>query len=58
LDIKPVADSSSDLLYSFGDFKYQYFFNFGVVVFTGDTEDEMKWAIKTISPSQKTPLTN
>jgi required for meiotic nuclear division protein 1 len=58
LDIKPVADSSSDLLYSFDGFKYQYFFNFGVVVFTGYTDDEMKWAIKTISPYQKNPLTN
>jgi required for meiotic nuclear division protein 1 len=58
LDIKPLADTSSELFYRFAGDKYQYFFNFGVVVFTGYTEDEMKWAIKTIQPHQRNTLTN
>ncbi|HTJ51490.1 MAG TPA: RMD1 family protein [Cyclobacteriaceae bacterium] len=57
-DIKPLADTSSELFYSYGSEKYQYYFNFGVVVFAGYTEDEMKYAIKTISPFLKTPATN
>ncbi len=58
LDIKPLADTSSELFCRFAGDKYQYFFNFGVVVFTGYTEDEMKWAIKTIQPHQRNTLTN
>jgi uncharacterized Rmd1/YagE family protein len=56
LDIKPVADTSSELYYKFSEQKYQYYFNFGVVVFAGYTEDEMKWAIKTVQPYQKNPF--
>ena len=37
LDIKPLADSSSELFYGFGGGKYQYYFNYGVVVFSGYT---------------------
>jgi required for meiotic nuclear division protein 1 len=58
LDIKPLADTSSELFYRFAGEKYQYYFNFGVVVFAGYSEDEIKWAIKTIQPFQRTPLTN
>lgn len=57
LDIKPLADSSSDLFYSFSGGKYQYYFNYGVIVFAGYGEDEMKWAIKAIGPYQKNPVT-
>jgi required for meiotic nuclear division protein 1 len=57
LDIKPMADSSWELLYSFGGNKYQYYFNYGVIVFAGYTEDEMKWAVKAIAAHQKNPLT-
>ena len=56
LDIKPLADTSSELFYRFAGEKYQYYFNFGVVVFTGYSEDEIKWAIKTIQPFQRTSL--
>ncbi len=56
LDIKPVADSSSELFYYFGENKYQYYFNFGVIVFAGYSEDEMKWAAKAIAGHQKNPL--
>ena len=58
LDIKPLADTSSELFYHFAGEEYQYYFNFGVVVFTGYTEDEMKWAIKTVQPYQRNTLTN
>lgn len=57
LDIKPLADSSSDLFYSFSGGKYQYYFNYGVMVFAGYGEDEMKWAIKAIASYQKNPVT-
>jgi len=58
LDIKPLADSSSELFYAFSQEKYQYYFNFGVMVFAGYTEAEMKWAIKTVHPHQRNPFTN
>jgi required for meiotic nuclear division protein 1 len=58
LEIKPLADSSSELFYSFTGGKYQCYFNYGVLVFAGYGEDEMKWAAKAISPYQKTPMTN
>ena len=56
LDVKPLADTSSELYYRFAPDKFQYFFNFGVIVFAGYSEDEMKWAIKTVSTFQKNPL--
>jgi uncharacterized Rmd1/YagE family protein len=58
LDIKPLADSSFELFYGFGDGKYQQFFNYGVIVFAGYNEDEMKWGAKTIFAYQKDPIKN
>ncbi len=58
LDIKPLADSSSELFYSFGQEKFQYYFNFGVMVFVGYTDDEMKYAAKAVHSYLKNPLTN
>jgi uncharacterized Rmd1/YagE family protein len=58
LEIKPLADSSSELFYNFSQGKFQCYFNFGVIVFAGYTEDEMKWAAKAIQPYQKNPVTN
>lgn len=57
LDIKPLADSSAELFYSFGAGKYQYYFNYGVLAFAGYNEDEMKWAAKAVAGYQKNPLT-
>lgn len=57
LDIKPLADSSFELFYGFGSGKYQQIFNYGVIVFAGYNEDEMKWGIKAISSYQKDQLT-
>jgi required for meiotic nuclear division protein 1 len=56
LEIKPLADSSSELFYGFGPGKYQQFFNYGVIVFSGYTEEEMRWGIKTVSSFQKNPM--
>jgi uncharacterized Rmd1/YagE family protein len=58
LDIKPLADSSSELFYGFSGGKYQYYFNYGVVVFTGYTEDEIKWAVKAIHAFEKNGVTS
>jgi len=57
-DMKPAADTSSELFYSFGPEKYQYFFNYGVVVLSGHSEEEIKLAIKTIHSFQKNPDSN
>jgi uncharacterized Rmd1/YagE family protein len=57
LDIKPLADSSSELFYSFSGGKYQQYFNYGVIVFAGYTEEEMKYGTKTISNYQRNPIT-
>jgi uncharacterized Rmd1/YagE family protein len=57
LDIKPLADTSSELYYGFSNGKYQYFCNYGVIVFCGYSEEEMKWAIKTVSAYQREPET-
>lgn len=58
LDLKPLADSSSELLYSFGNDRLQYYFNYGVIVFSGHSEDEIKVAVRTILPYQKNPNAN
>ena len=58
LEIKPLADSSAELFYRFNDHKYQCYFNFGVVVFMGFTEEEMRYAVKTISAYQRVPIIN
>lgn len=58
LDIKPVADSSSELFYGFGGGKYQQYFNYGVIVFAGSSEEEMKWGIKTVQAFQRNPIPN
>jgi uncharacterized Rmd1/YagE family protein len=58
LEIKASAETSTELFYKFSENKYQYYFNFGVVVFAGFTEEEMRYAIKTVQPYQKAPLAN
>jgi required for meiotic nuclear division protein 1 len=58
LDIKPLADSSTELLVRLSENCYQAYFNYGVVVFCGHSEDEMKIAIKSIAPFLKGPNNN
>lgn len=58
LEMKTVADSSSELFYGFGGHRFQYYFNYGVVVFSDHTDDEIRLAVKTIHAFQKNSETN
>jgi len=58
LDLKPLADSSSELFYQFGPDKFQYYFNYGVVVFSNHSDEEIKLAIKTVSHFLKSASSN
>ncbi|MGC1243171.1 MAG: RMD1 family protein, partial [Chryseosolibacter sp.] len=51
---KPLADTSSELFYASGG-RYEYFSNYGVIVFSGYQEHEMRSMIKRISTSLKDP---
>jgi hypothetical protein len=55
LELKPLADTSSELFYCLGPDKYQYFFNYGVIVFTGYREEEINQAVKNAQPFLKNP---
>lgn len=55
LDIKPVADSSTELFFSFEESRYQYYFNFGVIVFSGHSEDEIKIAVQAVQSHLRSP---
>ncbi|MCU0357878.1 MAG: RMD1 family protein [Cyclobacteriaceae bacterium] len=58
LEVKPLADSSSELFYRFSEGKYQYYFNYGVIVFSGYTEEEMTLAVKTVYPFLRNPVSS
>jgi uncharacterized Rmd1/YagE family protein len=58
LEIKAASESSTELLYSFGNDCYQYYFNYGVIVFSGHSEEEIKIAVKAIQPYLKDPNNN
>lgn len=51
---KPLADTSSELFYG-QDGRFEHFFNYGVVVFAGHDEPEMKRIIDRIRPQLKEP---
>lgn len=53
---KIIADSSSELLIDFGNGRYQYFFNYGVIVVAGYTEEEIQPAISRSSEYFKGPV--
>jgi required for meiotic nuclear division protein 1 len=55
LDFKTVGDTSSELFYSFDLEKYQYYFNYGVIVFSGHSEEEIVGAVKKIEACLKSP---
>lgn len=57
LDIRPLADTSSELFYRFPGDRYEYYFNYGMVVFAGYTEGEMEDRIKAIAQYQRFPVT-
>ena len=54
---KPLADSSSELFYG-GAGKYESFFNYGMIVFSGYDEEEMKQAIHAVKEHLKDPETS
>jgi len=56
LEINPLADSSSELFYSFSPGKFQYYTNYGVIVFSGFSEAEITYAIKTVHQYHKEPV--
>jgi len=51
---KPLADSSSELFYGAGS-RYEYLCNYGVIVFSGYQEEEMKNTVKGLEPYLKDP---
>lgn len=51
---KPLADSSSELFYSEGG-RYHYYCNYGVIVFSGFLQEEMKASIAELKPYLKEP---
>jgi len=55
IDSKTVADSSYELFYQAELDSYQYYFNYGVVVFSGHTEEKIKLAIEKIQDYLKNP---
>jgi required for meiotic nuclear division protein 1 len=55
LDVKTASETSTELLYSFGNDRYQYFFNYGVIVFAGHSEEEIKITVKSIRANLKDP---
>jgi len=57
-DLKPAADSSSELLYSFSSDRFRYYFNYGVIVFAGHSEDEIKVAVRSTLAYQKSSIPN
>lgn len=54
--VKPLADSSSELFYGSGG-RYQYFCNYGLIVFAGYRDEEMKEGIKNVGSFLKEPAT-
>ena len=56
LDIKPLVDTSTELLLSTGTNRYHFFFNFGVAVFANYSDEEIKLVIKSITPFLKNPV--
>lgn len=48
LTLKPVVDSLYELFYSDGITKYQYYFNYGVIVFSGYSDEEINLVVKEI----------
>lgn len=58
LDLKPVVDSPTELMIALGGDRYQSFFNYGVIVFSGQSEEEIKLALKSITKFLKNPISN
>jgi uncharacterized Rmd1/YagE family protein len=55
VDKKPEADSSFELFYGVNG-RHEHFFNYGVVAFSGYTEDETRAVIERIQPALRDPV--
>jgi len=55
LQAKPIGDSSSELFYHCGNGKYQYYFNYGVIVFCGHDETEIQSSVKQVEAHLRHP---
>jgi uncharacterized Rmd1/YagE family protein len=58
IEQKPLTDSSSELFYHGAHNTYQYYFNYGVIVFANHTDEEIAQAVTKISQHRKMPTTN
>lgn len=56
LTARPFADSSSELYYRFSADRYQYYFNFGIIVFSGYSQAEMENAIEAVKQYIRGPV--
>jgi uncharacterized Rmd1/YagE family protein len=57
LEVKPLIETPSELMISYGALRHQFYFNFGVIVFSDHTDDEIKVAVKSIAEHLKNPAT-
>lgn len=58
LEVKPLWDSTTELFIGLGENRYQFYFNYGVIVFSGHSEEDIKIAVKAIQPYFKNPSSN
>jgi uncharacterized Rmd1/YagE family protein len=55
LELKPSADSSSELFYTAGGGRYQYYFNYGVAAFAGYSDEEIAQLLGSLIAFQRNP---
>jgi uncharacterized Rmd1/YagE family protein len=58
LELKPLAESSAELFYGLGTYKFQHYFNYGVIVFSDYSDDEIKISVKAIQSCLRSPAPN
>ena len=57
-ETKPTSDSSTELFYSLGEERYKYYFNYGVIVLSGHSDEDFKLAVNAVQPYLKNPTSN
>jgi required for meiotic nuclear division protein 1 len=53
---KPSAESSTELFYAMAGGRYRYFLNYGVAVFSGYSDEEIKSAVEWVLPFSRNAL--